>query len=290
MERGRSRDEERSRSLRGVPRTEAGDLSIYYERRGSGPRLLFLNGSGATLAKSGLLIDLFTDRFDVVAHDQRGLGRTSVPPGPYSMAEYAADAAAVLDAVGWSSARVVGVSFGGMVAQELAVTAPERVERLALCCTSPGGAGGASYPLHELERLPAAERAARAVRLLDTRFDAQWLAAHAGDRGLVEMMAARRSGSKTRDQLRGEAEQLQARAGHDVCDRLHRITCPTLVASGRYDGIAPPANGEFIAAHVPHSELRVYEGGHAFFAQDAKALPEILDFLECADAAEPGTA
>ena len=77
------------------------------------------------------------------------------------MADYAADALALLDHVGWDRARVVGVSFGGMVAQELAVTAPERVERLALLCTSPGGAGGASYPLHELAALPEAERAAQ---------------------------------------------------------------------------------------------------------------------------------
>jgi pimeloyl-ACP methyl ester carboxylesterase len=266
-----------------VPAVAVNGIDLYYERSGDGPRLLFLNGSGSTLATSALLIKPFAERFEVAAHDQRGLGRTSIPPGPYTMADYAADAAALLDHLGWDRCRVFGVSFGGMVAQELAVTAPGGVERLVLCCTSPGGAGGASYPLHELERLPEAERAARAVRLLDTRFDAAWLAEHAGDRGLVEMMAARRSGSKTKEQLRGEAEQLQARAGHDVCDRLHRITCPTLVASGRHDGIAPPANGEFIAAHVPHSERRVYEGGHAFFAQDAKALPEILDFLHLSD-------
>ncbi len=266
-----------------MPAVAANGIDLYYERSGDGPRLLFLNGSGSTLATSALLIKPFAARFDVAAHDQRGLGRTSIPPGPYTMADYAADATALLDHLGWDRCRVFGVSFGGMVAQELAVTAPERVERLVLCCTSPGGAGGGSYPLHELERLPEAERAAHAVRLLDTRFDAAWLDEHAGDRGLVEMMAARRSGAKTKDQLRGEAEQLQARAGHDVCDRLHCITCPTLVASGRYDGIAPPANGEFIAAHVPHGELRVYEGGHAFFAQEAKALPEILDFLDLSD-------
>ena len=76
------------------------------------------------------------------------------------MADYAADAAALLDHVGWDTCRVVGVSFGGMVAQELAVTSPERVERLALLCTSPGGASGASYPLHELAALPTDERVA----------------------------------------------------------------------------------------------------------------------------------
>ena len=84
---------------------------------------------------------LFAKRFDVVAHDQRGLGRTEIPPTPYTMADYAADAMALVDHVGWDRCRVVGISFGGMVAQEIAVTWPERVERLALLCTSPGGAG-----------------------------------------------------------------------------------------------------------------------------------------------------
>ena len=254
-------------------------VEVYFEREGSGPKLLFLNGSGATLASSKLLIDVFRRGFDVVAHDQRGLGRTQVPPGPYSMADYAADAIALLDHVGWSSCRVVGVSFGGMVAQELAVTAPERVERLGLICTSPGGEGRASYPLHELVDLSTDERAAIAMKLLDQRFDAAWLDAHPRDRVLVDGMADRPSGEKSEDQLRGEREQLEARRHHDVWDRLPRITCPTFVAGGRYDGIAPPENSEAIASRIPHAELRLYDGGHAFFAQDRQALPDVMEFL-----------
>lgn len=262
-----------------IPTISANGIGIYYERSGSGPRLLFLNGSGSTLAASSLLLAPIAKRFDLVAHDQRGLGRTDVPPGPYSMADYAADALALLDAIGWDTCRVVGISFGGMVAQELAVTAPGRVERLALCCTSPGGAGGASYPLQELADLPVAERAEVGTRLLDTRFDAEWLAAHPADRGLAEMMAARRGDTKTSEQLRGEAEQLATRSHHDVTDRLHRVTAPTFVAAGRYDGIAPVANSDAITARIRGAELHVYDGGHAFFAQDARAFPEILDFL-----------
>ena len=241
---------------------------------------MFLNGSGSTLATSALLIAPFAAHFEVVAHDQRGLGNSAIPPGPYTMADYADDAIALLDAVGWDRCRVVGVSFGGMVAQELAVTAPDRVERLALCCTSPGGAGHASYPLHELAGLSLEERAEMGTRLLDTRFDADWLATHPADRRLVELMSARRADStKGAEQLRGEAEQLQARARHDVCDRLHLVKAPTLVAGGRYDGIAPVANSEAIATFVPDAELRLYEGGHAFFAQDSRALPDIFAFL-----------
>jgi 3-oxoadipate enol-lactonase len=254
-------------------------IEIFYERSGSGHPLLFLNGSGATLATSALLIDLFRGPFDLLAHDQRGLGATTIPPGPYSMADYARDALGLLDHVGWDRCRVVGISFGGMVAQELAVTAPERVERLALLCTSPGGAGGASYPLHELAQLAPAERAARHVTLLDTRFTPEWLSTHDRDRRLAEMLASRDSGAPDPERARGEREQLDARRRHDVTDRLDRIPCPTLVAAGRYDGIAPPDNARTIAARVPHAELKLYDGGHAFFVQDRTALPEIIAFL-----------
>jgi pimeloyl-ACP methyl ester carboxylesterase len=262
-----------------MPTITATRIELYYERRGDGPRLLFFNGSGATLASSAPLIWSFADRFEVVAHDQRGLGRSAIPPGPYSMADYAADAAALLDHIGWATCRVIGVSFGGMVAQEFAVTWPARVERLALVCTSPGGDGGASYPLHELAERPPEERDAIGIRILDTRFTAEWLADHPADRALVEIMAARRSEPKSAQQLRGEREQLEARRYHDVSRRLASISCPTLVACGRYDGIAPLANAEWIAAHVAGAELRVYEGGHVFFLQDPRALGEIGAFL-----------
>jgi 3-oxoadipate enol-lactonase len=266
-----------------VPRAKLNGIEIYYERTGSGsgagPRLLYVNGSGATLATTQMLFAPFAERFDLLAHDQRGLGLTDVPAGPYTMADYAADATALLDHVGWDTCRVVGVSFGGMVAQELAVTWPERIERLALLCTSPGGAGRASYPLHELLDMDPAERAALEPRLLDTRFTPEWLAEHPADRGIAELMAARATAVRTDEQRRGEAEQLEARRYHDVYDRLDRIACPTLVACGRYDGIAPPSNGEAIAARIPGAELRFYEGGHAFFAQDRAAFPEVIDFL-----------
>ena len=197
------------------------------------------------------------------------------------MADYAADAIALLDAVGWDRCRVVGVSFGGMVAQELAVTAPDRVERLALCCTSPGGAGGASYPLHELAALPGAERAEIGTRLLDTRFDAEWLASHPADRGLAEMMAARRADSdKSADELRGETEQLRARARHDVCDRLHRVSAPTLIACGRYDGIAPVANSRGDrGAHPRTPTSGCTKAGTPSSPRTRPRCREILDFL-----------
>ena len=106
--------------------------------------VLVLGPSLGTSARSlwGDCATDLTDAFDVLAYDQRGLGRTSKPDKPYLMADFADDAAALLDAVGWEHVRVVGVSFGGMAALELALRYPGRVTRLALCCTSPGGQGG----------------------------------------------------------------------------------------------------------------------------------------------------
>ena len=262
-----------------MPTARVNGLDVYFERRGRGPRLLFLNGSGTTLARTRPMLDPFAERFDTVAHDQRGLGQTEIPPGPYGMADYAADAAALLDHLGWERCRVVGVSFGGMVAQELAVTWPGRVERLALCCTSPGGPGRGSYPLQDLAELDGAGYAAAFPPLLDTRFTPAWLETHPETRALVEALAQRPARPTGESVRHGQREQLLARSGHDVWDRLPAITCPTLVASGRYDGIAPASNGEAIAAQVPGAVFNVYEGGHLFFVQDHAAMPDVLDFL-----------
>jgi pimeloyl-ACP methyl ester carboxylesterase len=133
--------------------------------------------------------------------------------------------------------------------------------------------------LHELAALPPAEAAAIGLRLLDTRFTPEWLADHPQDRALVDARAAGGAATKRAEVRRGELEQLEARRGHDVWDRLPRVTCPTLVAGGRYDGIAPPANSEAIASQIPGAELRLYEGGHLFFLQDRAAYPDLLAFL-----------
>jgi 3-oxoadipate enol-lactonase len=262
-----------------MPTLQLADLDLYYEELGDGPNLLFVNGSGSSIEAARPLIERFAGHFHVLVHDQRGLGRTSVPSSEPTMADYAADALALLDHVGWRTTRLVGVSFGGMVAQEIAVTAPERIERLALVCTSAGGAAGASYPLHELATLSAAERDAIGLRLVDTRFDEQWLADHPLDRAIMKNRAAGAARERTPEQRRGEAMQLEARRHHDVADRLGRITAPTLVACGAFDGIAPPANSAAINERIPGSELRTYAGGHLFVIQDPQALPDIIDFL-----------
>src|SRR5580700_1987367 len=106
-----------------MPSTSVNGIEIYYEQSGSGPRLLFLNGSGATLATTAPFVTAFAGDFEVAAFDQRGLGRSALPDEPYAMADLAADALALADHLEWETFRLAGISFGGMVAQELAVTA-----------------------------------------------------------------------------------------------------------------------------------------------------------------------
>ena len=143
-----------------MPIIRAGDIDIYYERKGSGPPLLFISGSGNDLRNTPNALDgPFPKYFDTLAYDQRGLGRSAKPDRAYSMADYADDAAHLARALGWTSALVVGASFGGMVAQEVAIRHPKLVKRLVLACTSPGGGGGASYPLHTLQHITRDERA-----------------------------------------------------------------------------------------------------------------------------------
>src|SRR4051794_17019917 len=111
-----------------MPKVDLGRIRLYYERAGEGPGLLFISGTGGDLrVKPGVFESPLGAAFDLLAYDQRGLGQSDKPAGPYSMQDYADDAAELLDAIGWDRAMVIGVSFGGMVAQEFALRHPKRI-------------------------------------------------------------------------------------------------------------------------------------------------------------------
>ena len=264
-----------------MPYTSIDGLNLYYERAGAGPRLLFISGTGGDLRNQpNVFASPLAKRFDLLAYDQRGLGRTDKPDVPYSIAQYADDAAALMDHLGWADARVMGVSFGGMVAQELVLRHPGKVSRLVLACTSPGGTGGASYPFHEIEHLKGVERARHMLSISDTRRDATWAAANPEDyERFVALMAAEPFADEP-GRAAGEFRQIEARANHDTWDRLPQIACPVLLAAGRYDGIALPETQERMAGHIPGAELRFYDGGHMFLLQDRTAYRDVLAFLE----------
>jgi 3-oxoadipate enol-lactonase len=256
-----------------VPTASLPGVTIHYERAGSGPPLLLIGGTGGDLRRApSPLAWPGAEHFDQVAYDHRGLGR-SIPDdadAQPAMADFAADALALADHLGWERFALIGISFGGMVAQEVAIRAPGAIARLVLACTSSGGAGGASAPLHEILAMGPPQSDARMLELLDVR---------TGD---DEALRARIASLQTPVEVPlapGLARQLEARRHHDSWDRLPTIEAPTLVAAGRYDGIAPLANSQRIAAQVPAARLEVFEGGHPFLLQDPAAWPAVAAFL-----------
>jgi 3-oxoadipate enol-lactonase len=265
-----------------VSRAALDGVELYYEVAGTGPRLLLISGTGGDLRAPPSVFDgPLAKMFEVAAYDQRGLGQSSIPAGPYAMADYADDAAGLLDVLAWEDALVMGISFGGMVAQELALRHRWRVRRLVLACTSSGGQGGASFPLHELSDLPDGDRIARQLALADTRYDAAWRHANPDQWTSLASLLRERAliGSDEPRRAEGAALQLDARRRHDTWDRLDQISCPTFVCGGVYDGIAPPANAEHLASAIPGATLQMFDGGHLFLLQDRAAWPAIVDFL-----------
>ena len=265
-----------------MPFVTVRDLRMYFELRGTGPRLLGISGTGGDLRRFPTIFDLLpVQGFEILAYDQRGLGQTSRPDIPYTMADYADDADVLLEAMGWEQCLVAGFSFGGMVAQELALRYPHRVERLFLASTSSGGAGGASFPLHELTALPVEDYIRRLISLSDTRRDADWQAAHPAQfRALFEqILSGLQVGADEPGRQAGARRQLEARALHDTYERLPVLRMPVYICGGRYDGIATPAGFEAMGRQIPGSRLELFEGGHLFFIQDPRAVERIGAFL-----------
>ncbi len=262
-----------------MPSAQIGDIDIWYEIEGDGPPVLFISGTGGDLrTKPNVFDGPLPKRHTVAAYDQRGLGRTSKRDEATTMAQYGLDAAGLLDHLGWGPVPVIGVSFGGMVAQELTLHRPDLVSRLVLCCTSSGGEGGASYPLHTLTDIADPdERASVQLAIADTRYDRAWQ--DANPEAATKLLARTAAPDDDPEREIGARRQLEARAGHDTWDRLAEIAVPTFVAAGAHDGIAPVANSERLVERIPDASLAVFDGGHLFLIQDRSAWPAILDFL-----------
>ena len=238
------------------------DIEVYYEVRGEGPRLLYIGGTGGDLRDKPNIFDSpLSEHFKILAYDQRGLGQTDKPDKPYTMADYAEDAHQLVQSVGWNSSHVLGVSFGGMVAQEYALRFPSMVERLVLACTSSGGRGGASYPLHELSGLGSEDRAGILIGLLDNRMGEAWRRSNPEKYGeaLKEMMTPSPFIDEPGRAV-GAVRQLEARREHDTFDRLPQLGMPVYIARAG-------------------SALEFFEGGHMFLRQDPNAFKRIVSFL-----------
>ncbi len=264
-----------------MPFATVRDLRMYYEIRGKGPRLLVMSGTGGDLRRSPRIFEMpIAQHFEILTYGQCGLGRTSWPDIPYPMADDADDADRLLEAVGWDRCLVMGISFGGMVAQEFALRHPHWVNRLVLSCASSGGAGGASYPLHELSHLSVEEYARKILYLGDTRRDAAWQAANAAQfQSLLEQtLAGLLVGADEPGRQIGARRQLEARALHDTYDRLSNLRMPVYMCGGRYDGIATPGNLEAMQKQIPGSRLELFEGGICFSSRTPGRLSVLWRF------------
>ena len=261
-------------------------LKIYFEEKGDGTPVLFISGTGGDLRQRPNVLNGPLPKYRrVITYDQRGLGQTEKPDRPYTMGEYGDDAAALLAALDIEQADVIGVSFGGMVAQHFAIRHQSMIRKLVLCCTSSGGEMP-SYPFHLLpEDLALEERFLKLLGISDTRRDQEW---RANNPEQIEAMIAGVSQGNILDHhssasRMGARRQLEARSHHDVNDDLSSINLPTMICAGRYDGIAPAANQHYMASLIPDAVLKWYEGGHMFMVQDKNAWLDIITFLNAPD-------
>ena len=258
-------------------RVRAGDgAELAVTDVGSGPPLLMIPGLAATRVVFDPLVALLRGRHRVLVYDQRGIGASEITPGPYTTEQLADDAAEVLEGLGIERAHVVGASFGGMVAQQLAVRHGNRVGALVLAATGPGRNHLVQEPdrsasdalLGKGAKSPEEAYAIACTVLYSPAFQEshrEFIDAQVRDRALRPIAG------------RAFQAQLAASRDHDVWDRLPAITAPTLVAHGSEDVVMPLANARLLAERVPRATLEVFDGaGHLFFHEEPERAAESL--------------
>jgi pimeloyl-ACP methyl ester carboxylesterase len=233
-------------------------VTLAYDIQGSGPPLLMIQGLGYGRTGWGPAPALLARRFKVVTPDNRGFGESEITPGPYTTAQLAADALAVLDALEIDRAHVLGISLGGMIAQELALAAPEQVEKLVLCSTTAGGPGAVPMPEKTVALMGRQSQLDphEAMRLF-----VENALSPAPPVGLVDEVVAYRTANPP--DPAGWYAQASAGAAHDAMARLGEIRAPTLVLHGTADNVVDAGNAPLIADAIPGARLELFEGvGH----------------------------
>jgi pimeloyl-ACP methyl ester carboxylesterase len=249
---------------------------LFHLRRGSGEPLLLVQGmSGTHLAWGDAFVSELERDFDVIAYDHRGVGHSARATAPFSIADLAQDAAGLLDALEIEDAHVLGISMGGMVAQELALRHPARVRTLALGCTYPGGPDARITDPAVVQRLSEAIFSGDRERALRTGYEANVSAGFAGDRANYD--AFYEMATELPVALEVLMRQLQAIQAHDASDRLAGIDAPTLVVHGTEDQMLPAANGKVIARLIPGARLELLHGvGHMFWWEQPQCSAELV--------------
>jgi 3-oxoadipate enol-lactonase len=258
-----------------MPFVENQGTKIYWDEQGQGVPILLIMGLGYASCMWHRARPMLAQRYRTLAFDNRGVGLSDVPSGPYSIAIMAADAATVLDAAGVARAHVFGVSMGGMVAQEFALQFPARTRSLILGCTSPGGSSAVRAESKVIDILLVRGMTPEQARteILPYIYDASTQQAL-----IDEDVNLRRNWLPS---PQGYTAQLQAIRAWEAYSRIAQITAPTLIIHGRSDRLVPADNAELIARRIPGAKFVLLEhASHMFLTdQTVAAVKEILAFL-----------
>ncbi|HEY6340713.1 MAG TPA: alpha/beta fold hydrolase [Bryobacteraceae bacterium] len=234
-----------------MPLANSNGTKVFWNEAESGDPLVMIMGLGHSHELWYRTWPVMTRKYRTIVYDNRGTGQSDVPPGPYSVAQMAADTAAVMDAAGLERAHVLGISMGGMIAQEFAIAYPHRVQSLVLGCTTCGGqnsvpaAPNVREAFTALATMTPEERAEATVPLL---FDASMLRARI-DESLAVLGRARATDAGYASQGEG------IRAWTGCYDRLPQIKAPTLIVHGETDQLIPPQNAYILHERIAGSRL-----------------------------------
>ncbi len=267
-----------------MPHRQSDGLNIYYEVHGQGTPLVMIRGLGSNADHWYAQTAALAQYFKVIIFDNRGIARTDDPGGDYTVPAMAADTVGLMDALELEKTYVMGLSMGGMIAQELAINCPERVKGLVLVCTHCGGHARieSSAEIADLFKGMILENTPEAkVKAATTLFDRHTLI-NSPEIPAYYSEVSLKNPAKTEILIK----QWHAVSQHDTFDRLQRITAPTLVVTGDEDLLIPPGNSRILAERIPNAELKVIpHAGHQVLIEQAAACNEaILDFLKRCEA------
>lgn len=270
-----------------MPYLDQPDGRLRYETGGDGPPVLLIQGVGVSGEAWRPQAEGWSGRFGMLWYDNRGLGGSVPCRGPITIEAMARDGLALMDAVGWESAHVVGHSMGGVIAQQLALDAPRRVRSLGLLCTFARGRDGARltpWVLWMTLRTRIGTRASRRAAFVEMLISAKHRRSADGE-ALARRLGAL-VGRDLADQPAVLMRQVRALAAHDVSARLGRLgSIPTLVLSATEDRIAPPRYGRALAAAIPGAHFEeIPEAAHAVTIEQADSVnARLATFLESAE-------
>jgi pimeloyl-ACP methyl ester carboxylesterase len=263
-----------------MPVAKVGDINMEYHAEGNGPPLLMIMGfSGQASSWSERFVELLRPHFQVIRFSNRGTGLTDRPQVQYTVPMMADDAAGLLREMGIGKAHVLGISMGGMIAQELALNHSERVQGLVLGCTTPGRSRGVQASQEVMALMMPVPGLS-----LEDQFRKAWPAIVTqgfveGEREfLEEMLRIGLENMTPMDTLMRQAVSIQA---FDAYERLPQIQAPTLIIHGNKDRLIPPQNGDILRERIPGSTLRILPGAaHMFFwEKPAESAEVIVEFL-----------